>query len=97
MTRMRHAIETCHCPSSRVAPDTDSLHRHAPASVQASSPSAQDKAVAAQIGDRDRNWREKVLCSTIGVVFGVQHALYPKVLSLIGVEASSFSNFGFTV
>jgi hypothetical protein len=37
------------------------------ASVQASSPSAQVKVAAGQIGDRNWNWKKKFLCSTIGV------------------------------
>lgn len=36
--------------------------------VQASSPSAQDKAAAAQVGDRKWNWEEKILYSIIEVL-----------------------------
>jgi hypothetical protein len=38
------------------------------ASFQASSPSAQVKAAAAQVGDRNWNWEKKILCSTIEVI-----------------------------
>ena len=38
------------------------------ASVQASSPSPQVKAAAAQVGDRNWNLRKKILCPTIEVV-----------------------------
>jgi len=47
------------------------------ASVQASSPSAQVKAAAAQAGDRNWNWRKKILCPTMEVL----HELYgPRML-----------------
>jgi hypothetical protein len=36
-------------------------------SIQASSPSAQVKAAAAQVGDRNWNWEKKILCPTIGI------------------------------
>jgi len=37
------------------------------ASVQASSPSAQAKAAAALVGDRNWNWKKKILCPTTWV------------------------------
>jgi len=44
------------------------LAQAASPSVQASSPSAQGKAAAAQVGDRNWNWRKNLSCPTIRVI-----------------------------
>ena len=39
-----------------------------PSLISGSSPPAQVKARAVQVGDRDWNWERKILCSTIRVL-----------------------------